>query len=152
MQKEKKRAHPSITPRSNPRHCNALRLVRHPTWRPHARYAHTHTRAAGRGQRGRQALVDGRRLVLWPGTPTHCACSVRVVRNGHCLFTAQLLALRARAADRTRERACLRAFTFTYLLASSFCAAAVSCWGERRGWRMRAGVGPAAGGTGNCCR
>lgn len=67
----------------------------------------TRTRTPERGQRGRQALVDGRRLVLWPGTPTHCACSVRVVRNGHCLFTAQLLALRARAADRTRERACL---------------------------------------------
>lgn len=82
---------------------------------PCALRAHAHQ---SRSQRGRQALVDGRRLVLWPGTPTHCACSVRVVRNGHCLFTAQLSALRARARRIAlgSEHACARSRSPTRII------------------------------------
>ena len=82
MQKEKKRAHPSITPRSNPRHCASGDTPRGGPIAPSCAlraHARENAAAAPRAQSPEPAPGTGRRLFLRPaGAPTTdalCLCS-----------------------------------------------------------------------------
>ena len=186
--KRKGRIHPSITPRSNPRHCASGDTPRGgPTAPSCALRAHARENAAA----ARTTATARARARHWSsssppaGAPTHCACVLGAsscVATGTARARSQLgpLAMPARRISSARvhvtdhaNNICRRAVgprvswpgrtsatarrhvqsSHAHLLAS-FCAAAVSCWGERGGWRMRmrmrANVGPAAAGTGNC--